>query len=235
VAKAALKQGKWKPEWTWVQSTVNRDKWALTHIPEGDIHAPYIKRMSKNSDGTYSYYVYRNQKCVGSIRGKDEARCLADCRKRAELGKMPDHLVESDKKVLAFVNDKSRDVHIFKGFTEEEKAIVANVYPWALPKKSDLDAKKIKVATTRTDLQTKGEKKAAALKDDLPMDSKIVRERDGNPKKEGTPPWKRWQTMFSYADGGKTVGEYIRDGGNPTTLRNGVNMGWVKVKGMKGS
>jgi hypothetical protein len=107
------------------------------------------------------------------------------------------------------------------------------VYPWALPKKSDLDAKKIKVKIDRTDLQTKGEKKAAALKDELPMDSKIIRERDGNPKKEGTDAWKRWQTMFSYADGGKTVGDYVTDGGNPTTLRNGVAMGWVKVKGMK--
>jgi hypothetical protein len=54
-----------------------------------------------------------------------------------------------------------------------------------------------------------------------------------NPKKEGTDPWKRWQFMFSYADNGKTVGEYVKEGGNPTTLKNGVKMGWVKVKGMK--
>lgn len=233
MAKAALKDKKWTQEWIWVQSTVDRDKWSLTFIPDGDIHAPYIKRMSKNSDGSYSYYVYRNQKCIGSIRGKDEKQCLADCRKRAMEGKIPQSVLDSDKKIQEYVNSKTRDIDVFKKFTEDERATIANVYPWAVPKKSELEAKKIKVKVTREDLQTKGEKKATALAAELPMDSKIVRERDGNPKKEGTDPWKRWAFMFSYADNGKTVGEYVTAGGNPTTLKNGVKMGWVKVKGMK--
>jgi hypothetical protein len=232
LAKAAMKKSD-KRDWIWLQSAVNKDKWALDHIPAGDIHAPYIKRMSKNSDGSYSYYVYRNQKCIGSIKGKDQERCLNECRKRAQEGKIPDHVIESDKRLQAYVNDKNRDVNVFKKFTEEEQAWIANVYPWAMPKKSELDAKKIKVKVTRDDLMSKGEKKAAAMATELPMDSKIIRERDGNPKKEGSPPWKRWQTMFSYADGGKTVGEYVKDGGNPTTLKNAVLQGWVKVKGMK--
>lgn len=234
MAKAAALKKDDRP-WIWMQSMTDKDKWALDHIPDGDIHAPYIKRMSKNSDGTYSYYVYRNQKCIGAIRGKDQEKCLVDCRTRAKLGQMPKELVESDKRVQEYVNSKTRDIDVFKKFTEDERATIANVYPWAVPKKSELDAKKIKVKVTRDDLLTKGEKKATALADELPMDSKIVRERDGNPKKEGTPPWKRWQFMFSYADGGKTVGEYVKAGGNPTTLRNGITMGWVKVKGMKAS
>lgn len=233
MAKAALKKEKFVQEWVWVQSSVDKDKWALIFIPDGDIHAPYIKRMSKNSDGSYSYYVYRNQKCVGAIRGKDEDKCLKDCRDRAKLGKIPDNIVASDKKIQAYVNDRGRDVNVFKTFTEDERATIANVYPWAVPKKSDLEAKKIKVKTTRSDLQTKGEKKADAVAAELPMESKITRERDGNPKKEGTDPWKRWAFMFSYADNGKTVGEFVTAGGNPTTLKNGVKMGWVKVKGMK--
>jgi hypothetical protein len=231
VAKAAALK-KDKREWIWLQSMVDKDKWSLDHIPENDIHAPYIKRMSKNSDGTYTYYVYRNQKCLGAIRGKDQDKCLTECRVRAKLGKMPQELIDANKRVLEYVDSKERDVNVFKKFTEDERATIANVYPWAVPKKTDLDAKKIKTKTTRTDLQTKGEKKAEAMAAELPMDSKISRERDGNPKKEGTDPWKRWQFMFSYADNGKTVGEYVKEGGNPTTLKNGVKMGWVKVKGM---
>lgn len=234
MAKASLKKEKWTQDWMWVQSTVDKDKWALTFIPDGDIHAPYIKRMSKNSDGSYSYYVYRNQKCIGAIRGKDEAKCLKECLQRAKEGKVPAEAVKAHERIMEYVNNKSRDIEQFKKFTEDDRVWIANVYPWCVPKKSDMDAKKVKAPkTTRGDLQSKGEKKAEQMAAELPMESKIVRERDGNPKKENTDPWKRWQFMFSYADNGKTVGEYVKEGGNPTTLKNGVKMGWVKVKGMK--
>jgi hypothetical protein len=231
VAKAALKKEKWSTEWFWMQSMTDKDKWALTHIPEDDLHAPFIKRMSKNSDGSYSYYVYRNQKCIGAIRGKDQDKCLKECMARAKLGRMPQELIDSDKRVQAYVSDKSRPIDVFKKLSVEEKDTIANVYPWAVPKKSELDAKGVKVKITRDDLLSKGEKKAASLT--LPMESKIVRVRDGNPKSENTAPWKRWHLMFSYADGGKTVEEFIKGGGNPTTLKNAVAMGWVTVKGMK--
>ena len=231
MAKAALASTLDK-DWMWVQSTVDKDKWALTHIPKGDIHAPYIKRMSKNSDGSFTYYVYRNQKCIGAIRGKDEAKCLKECRDRAKQGKIPKEVVETHERLQLYVNNKERDVNEFKKFSEDDQAWIANVYPWAVPKKSDLDAKKIKVKSTRADLQTKGEKKADALATELPMDSKIERLRDGNPKKESSSAHGRWKFMFAYADGGKTVGEYIKDNGNPTTLRNAVAAKWVKVKGL---
>lgn len=208
--------------WQWANPA--KDKWVLTFIPQGELHAPWIKQLSTNSDGTTNFAVYRNGKALGAPKTLDEAK------KRAQAGKIPDKVLDSHKRIVAYVNGNTRDAVAFGKLTAAEQSDIANAYPWAMPRKSDLEAKgvKTKAVVVRTDLLSKNEKKAADMA--LPVDSKIERIKDGNPKREGSDAWGRWEIMFGHCGG--TVGTYIKNHGNPTTLKNAVKMGYVKVKGM---
>ena len=220
-------------EWMWMQSMTDKDKWSTTMIPTGDVHAPRISRMSKNSDGSYTFAVYRNCKFIGCTRGNSDA-ALEDAKQLAREGKVREDTLKKGDRIRRYLDEAGNrpgNADAFKRFTKAEQQLIAETYPWAMPRRSEMAAKGIKTETTRTDLQTKGEKKAAELGDKLPMDAKIQRLKDGNPKKEGSAPYPRWSLMFSYADNGKTVGEFIKGGGNPTTLKNAILQKWVKVKG----
>jgi hypothetical protein len=221
VAKAAMKVDM---DWLWVQSTVDKNKWSLTRIPPGELHAPHIKKSSKNSDGSYNYFVYRDGKALGAPKTFEAAQALA------KSGKIDPKMAESNKRVSKYVDETPRDAVAFKKLTKDEQSDVLNAYPWAVPKKSDLEAKGVKVKGTvvRTDLLSKNEKKAADAA--LPMDAKIKRIKPNNPKKQGSSAWGRWEVMFGHD--GLTVGEFIKNHGNPTTLKNAVKMGYVEVKGM---
>jgi hypothetical protein len=208
--------------WMWAQTA--KDRWVCTVIPKGETHAPTIRELSLNSDGTRSYAVMRNGRALGAPRSLELAK------QRAFEGVIPQRLLDSEKRLQKYLNEGNRSADEFKKLTKEEQGAVANVYPWAMPRKSELDAKGVKVKGTvvRDDLLSTNEKKA--VKAALPMDSKIERIRDGNPKKEGTDAWGRWEIMFSHD--GQTVASYIKNHGNPTTLINACAKGWVKVKGI---
>lgn len=224
MAKAAMTKNKPR-EWIWLQSMTDKDKWSLDHIPDGDAHAPRITRSSKNTDGSYAYFVYRDAKYI------DACPTLVEAQKVARTGKMRQDRIDSIARIKKFVDNGNRDAEAFKKLNKHEQQVVADVYPGAMPKRSEMEAKGVKAPRmTRDDLKTKAEKRAEKVT--LPLESKIARVRDGNPKKEGTDPWKRWQLMFAYADESKSVEEFIKAGGNPTTLKNAVAQGWVKVKGM---
>lgn len=49
-----------------------------------------------------------------------------------------------------------------------------------------------------------------------------------NPKKEGTSAYKRWALLMSHD--GKTVGEFLKAKGNPTTLANAIKSGHVTLE-----
>lgn len=233
MAKAATARKRGDDAWQWMQSMTDKDKWSTMRIPSGDYHAPRIHRMSKNTDGSFTFVVYRNGQYIGATRGNTED-AFEDAKQLAREGKMREDTLRKMDRVRKYLDDagnKPGNADLFKKFSKAEQQLIAETYPWAMPRKSEMAAKGVKVETTRTDLQTKGEQKAAKLADTLPMDAKIQRLKDGNPKKEGTAPYPRWTLMFSYADNGKTVGEFIKGGGNPTTLKNAIIQKWVKVKG----
>lgn len=211
--------------WLWMQSTTDKDRWGIDHIPAGESHAPYIKRMSQNSDGSYSFYVYRNSKCIGAPKDFDKAIAMA------ESGKPNEQAQRDMAAVRRYVQDFPRNAEEFKKLSTYGQTVVANESPWTMPGRRELETKgvKVKAHVIRNDLKSGGEKKAEALA--LPMDSKIERLRDGNPKKEGSDAWGRWEVLFAHCEG-QTVGEFIKNHGNPTTLKNAVTKGWVKVKGM---
>jgi hypothetical protein len=209
-------------DWTWVNDKSNKDLWTLSRIPEGEANAPYIKRSSKNSDGSHTFWIYRNGKYIDSSFDLEEAK------KIAKTGAMrPERLLAVDK-IRRYLKDTPRDAAAFAKLHEREKQAVTDVYPWAVPRKSDLEKKGVSAPrVTRGDLLTKQEKKAQ----DLPMDSVIKRLKPKNPKKENTDAWTRWELLFQHD--GKTIGEFVKNHGNPTTLRNAVRSGHVSAEGVK--
>jgi hypothetical protein len=221
MAKAAMTKDKARP-WIWLQSMTDKDRWSLDHIPEGDAHAPRITRSSKNSDGSYSFFVYRDCKYI------DTGTTLDEAQKLAKAGKMRAERIDAVARIRKFIDAGERSGDQFKKLSKHEQQVIAEVYPWALPRRTEMADKGIKVNVQRDDLKSKSEK--AADRAALPLDEKITRAKDGNPKREGTDAWKRWHLLFECA--GKTVGEFVKMGGNPTTLKNAVKLGYVKVKGM---
>lgn len=228
MAKSATKSSRSTDEWSWLQSTNDKDRWSTTRIPDGDIHAPYIKRMSKNSNGTWSFYVYRNQKCIGAIVEKISDKGLELAKAKAKSGK-PDPKIAADyDKLKAYVDGKTRDAALFKELSEVNQRTCADVFPWAMPTSRAMEAKGVKhVATTRTDLQGTREKQAAKS-GKFNMDATIKRvKKEPNPKKAGSIQFARWEVVFAHD--GKTVREFFAKGGDKYGIEGALEAGWVTL------
>lgn len=213
--------------WIWMQSLTDKDRWMLDHIPAGEAHAPKIVKSSKNSDGTYNYGVTRNGKAIGAPKDLEKAKRMA------ESGQPDQQALQDMAKVREYEEKTPRDAAAFKKLSAYAQSVIANERPWLMPGRRALEEKgvKVKANVIRDDLKSKAEKKAEAMA--LPMDEKIKVVNKKNPKKAGSDAWGRWEVLFA-ADG-KTVGEYVKMiGSNPTTLRNAVAKGFVKVNGMGG-
>lgn len=207
-------------EWTW--HTPDKDSWTLTHIPDGECCAPRIKRSGKNADGSYTYWVYRDSRYIDAVFDLEEAK------KIAKIGKMRPERLLAIEKIRKYLKETPRDAVAFAKLHEREKQAVTDAYPWAVPTKSSMEKNGVKAPRTmRGDMLTKQEKKAQ----DLPMDSVIKRLKPKNPKKENTDAWTRWELLFQHD--GKTIGEFVKNHGNPTTLRNAVRAGYVSAEGVK--
>jgi hypothetical protein len=211
-------------EWVWLNTVkTDKDAWILTHIPEGEICAPRIKRSSKNSDGSYTFFVYRNGKYIDCENDLEKAKVIA------KKGRMRPEREVQNKIMRTFLNETPRDPVAFAKLRDYQQQIIVDGYPWAVPRKSEVE--KVtgkKMTTTKNGNQmTKQERRAQ----DLPMDSVIKRLKPKNPKRENTDAWTRWELLFQHD--GKTVGEFIKSHGNPTTLRNAVKAGYVSAEGVK--
>jgi hypothetical protein len=229
VAKAALKTTKVRndDQWQWMQAINDKERWSVIRIPDGDIHAPYIKRMSKESDGTWTFYVYRNQKCLGCTKDKISDKALEAAKVLARSGKPNDRAAKDYKEMLAYVDSKTRDAEEFKKLSKVSQITVANVYPYAMPSNRAMEEKGVKhVATKRTDLMGKHEK-AAAKSGKWNLDQKIQRIKDGNPKKEGSVQRMRWELVFGHD--GKTLREFFAKGGDKYGLEGTLEFGYIKL------
>jgi len=228
MAKAAMKSNKVELEWLWMQNMNDKDRWSTTRIPDGDLHAPYIKRMSKNSNGTWSFYVYRNQKCIGAVIDKSTEKGLELAKARAKIGKPDPASAKAEAAFQDFVKNKQRDPDAFKLLTEGQRIAVADSYPWALPSARKMEEKGIKhVKTVRTD-QIGTREKQAAKSGKFNMDATIKRvKKDANPKKAGSVQHARWEVVF--AMDGKTVREFFAKGGDKYGIEGAVEAGWVTL------
>jgi hypothetical protein len=231
VAKAAMKKTAIDDTWTWMASMNDKYRWSTIRIPDGELHAPYIKQMSKNDDGTYSFYIYRNGKAIGSVRDKDTKRGLALAQKHCQAGKVPgmDEAAKAMKVMNEYVANTPKDADAFKKLTELAQKVVANEFPWAMPGRRAQEEKGIKhIATKRTDLQTNREK-AASRSTKWSMEATICRvNKAPNPKKAGSVQWQRWEVLL--AMDGKTVAEFFAKGGDKYGLEGGLEHGWVELR-----
>lgn len=227
MAKAALKTAPKRDEWMWMVSVNDKHRWSTTQIPNGDIHAPIVKQLSTNSDGSYSFVVYRDMKLLGSVRHKSQIAGLKEAQDLARSGKRIARADADNKAMLAYVDGKTRDAKEYAKLSKEAQQCIADVYPWALPSNRALDVAKVAAPkTTRTDLMGKREK-AAARSGKYNLDATIKRIKDGNPKKPGTGQHQRWVTIFAFD--GKTVREYLNGGGDKYGIDQTLEFGYCKL------
>lgn len=227
MAKAAKTQLQDKDVWTWVQSTTDKDRWSTIRIPGGDVCAPRIKRMSKNSDGSYTFYVYRNMKCIGCTRHVVSDTGLKLAQQMAFVGK-PDPKVAADhKKLMEYVDAKTFTAEEYKALSPVNQRTIVDVYPWAMPSSRKLEAVGVKKPlTTRTDLMNKHEKNAVRS-GRYNMDAVIKITKKGNPKREGTGQHMRW--AIAIAHDGKTVREMFAAGGDKFGIQQMTEAGYMEL------
>lgn len=227
MAKAAKRELEDKDIWTWMQSMSDKDKWSTMRIPPDELHAPYIKRMSKNSDGSWTFYVYRNGKCIGCTKHAISDKGLELAKKMAHHGK-PDPKVQADyKKLMVYIDEKDFTAEKFKALSEVNQRTVADVYPWGMPSNRKLEVAGVKKPlTNRTDLMNKHEK-SAVKSGKFSMDAVIKITKKGNPKKEGSRQFMRWEICI--ANNGKTVREMFAAGGDKYGIEGMLEAGYMEL------
>src|ERR1044072_958833 len=178
-----------------------KGRWSTQRIPPGDAHAPYIKQsLSKNTDGTYSYVVYRNMKVLGAPKSLEKAQALAKAGKR-DAKAMADMQAGRD-----YMKNTPGDADAFKKLSEINQKWIAAEFPWFMPKKRDMEAKGIKTpkVTERTNLLSTKEKAVArGGKFDLDATIHFHKPNDPNPRKAGTQQWTRGEILKGHH--GKTA------------------------------
>jgi hypothetical protein len=209
-------------DWLWVQVPSDKDKWMTSHIPDGEVMAVQIKQSSRNSDGSHTFFVYRNARYIDCSNDLNEAKRIA------YKGVMRTDRLLGIQKVRDYIKNTPGDPVAFKKLDENQRQSITDVYPHLVPRKSELAKAGVKppVNSARKDLMSKNERAAEGL----PMAAVIKVVKDTNPKKEGSDAHVRWALLFQH--GGKTVGDFIAGHGNPTTLKNAVKAGYVKVEGL---
>lgn len=229
MAKAALKgKNKDDRQWMWMQSMSDKDKWSITHIPSGELHAPYIKRMSKNSDGSWTFYVYRDGKCLGSTRHALSDKGLELAKKMCESGKADPKVAAQEKALRDYIDDREGwTAERYKALSETNQRVVVDMYPYAVPSNRKLEAAGVKKPLTqRTDLMNKHERNNHKS-GKYPMDAIIKITKKGNPKREGTGQFMRW--TIAIAHDGKTVREMFNAGGDKFAIDQMTKAGYMEL------
>jgi len=214
-----------KDTWKWRVHSTDKDLWISDTKPQGEKTNATIKRLSKNSDGSYTFMVYRNQRYIDCTNDLEEAKVVAF------RGVMRPERILAIEVIRKYIKETPKDAVQYAKLSKIQQQTIVDSYPWLVPSKSALEGRKgVKVTaldSVRTDLKSRHEQKAEGL----PLESKIKLVNGGkNPKKEGSSAWGRWQLLFQHE--GKTVRDFIAAHGNPTTLRNAVKSKHVAVEGM---
>ncbi len=219
--------------------TDNGGEW-MSETITGEIAPARIKVSSKNSDGTYSYFCYRNAKALAVVKS------LEDAKTRCEKGGDP-----ATDSVLEYVKNNPGELPPFLALSEEERKAIRAAYPHAAPaakavaKAVDRGVTPLAAATTCKLAEADDKVKAkAALKapapspDDseervsFPPDAVITKLKDGNPKKPGTNRHFRWDMLMMFT--GKTVSEYLAVKGSRTSsIHDALELGYIKLEGGK--
>jgi hypothetical protein len=229
----------------WTDDTVPGTGWISTTTPKGERVPARIRLSSRNSDGSYSYFCYRDADGIAIAKSLDEAK------RKCEIGKQP----KLSDNVLRYVEDHPLDIPWWLKLTDKERAAIRAQYPYAAPPASRVDrvlssivkkgrnggpdlsdpgtqkllaemaAKEAAGATAAATGRVAAKPRTTALET---AEGRLVRLKEGNPKKPGTWAHKRWEALFAACD--KPASAYRLAGGNLETLANAISKGYVKIE-----
>jgi hypothetical protein len=111
----------------------DKQRWGLDHIPAGDAHAPYIKQLSDDSDGSHCFYVYRDCKAIGSVKGRDLEETLGKAQQMAQLGKGNVAAEQAIEAMRTYVRETPRDAKAYQALPDYAKKVLAVEQQWMLP------------------------------------------------------------------------------------------------------
>lgn len=212
--------------WT---ETVPGEQWSTNLIPDGEVCAPRIRRSSKNSDGSYTFFCYREGRYL------DCAKSFVDAKAIVIAGIRAVDRTKSIERIKKYVDEHKGEIPPFLTLTKDERAAIRAQYPMAAPRPSALSVPRKANGGTpnaaKADLVAGGRKANGrrAAPADLP-EGVLVRLKAGNPKAAGSDAHKRWELLLDMAEKGATVAAFIAAKGNATTLKNAMAKGYVEVK-----
>jgi hypothetical protein len=196
-----------------------------------------IRISSRNSDGSYSYFCYRNNQAVRIVHDLDAAK------RACEAGKQP----KISDPVLDYVMNHRGDLPPFQALTEAEQRAVLGQYPYAAPSAGKLRRGAAEgrggSSAERRGLaeEASGAAGRAARAQPKPRTADLAAAAEGrlarlagdNPKRPGSGAHARWEALFAACAAGSTVQAFAAAGGNLDTLANAVAKGYVKVEETK--
>ncbi len=229
--------------WTW-RETHERGtyEWVAEKTPGDERSPPRVRRSGLNSDGSYSYFCYRDGRAVAVVHDLETAKTACA---RGPNPKLSDA-------VIRYVDEHPGEVPPFLLLTEAERRAARSQYPYAVPgaakvraalergnrgdagDDADEGTARLREELARSGTAPRGGKRAAVPPkrsgEAAPSREGVMRRiRDGNPKKVGSGAYKRWEYMFEHCARGSTVAQYEEAKGNPETLANAVRAGYVKI------
>jgi hypothetical protein len=207
--------------WMWMQSTVDKDKWATVQIPPGECMCPYIKRSSRNQDGSHTFFVYRDGKYI------DCTNDLEDAKKIAKRGKMRPERLLGIKAVRDYMNNTPNDKEAFLKLGRLHQQAILETFPNLAPRLSSLKkeaengGEKVDVAMVAKAV-SKGNRRVTNMPEGT---IKLIRKRNFRSESDIS---MQWEILYSYV--GKTVADFIAGRGNPAILKSAILAGCVVVE-----
>lgn len=222
-------------------------EWLSTTTPAGERAPARIRISSRNGDGSYSYFCYRDATAVAV------AKTLEEAMRKCELGRQP----KLSDGVLDYVTNHPLEIPPFLALSDAERRAVRAQYGFAAPgparvraaeergvrrdagDDADHGTRRLREELARAGSGAAGKRaredagaaprpKKTALE---AAEGTLRRAKDGNPKKAGTGAHGRWEKLFAHCGG--TVATYREAGHNMETLANAVAKGYVVIEGGK--
>lgn len=231
----------------WVDGEKRGVEWLSNTLPPGEKTPARIRISSRNSDGSYSYFCYRDARAVAVTHSLESAKAACE---RGPNPKLSDSVIE-------YVDKHPGEIPPFLLLTDGERRAVRAQYGYAAPSATKVAA--VERRGVRTDAGDDSDPGTKRLREQLAREAsgsagkraraaegvvakpkvaklagaagKLVRlDKPGNPKKAGTGAHKRWDALFAACAAASTVAAYETAGGNMETLANAIAKGYVKIE-----
>lgn len=237
----------------WIDGEKKGTEWLSDATPKGEIAPARIRISGRNSDGSYSYFCYRNARAVAVVRDpKDPKRGLEKAKDACERGPNP----KLSDNVLEYVEQHPLDVPFWLRLTEGERRAVRTQYPYAAPSRSaearGLGRRGRDSAADASDPGTRALLESMARAEGVrPGQPATVRrakkaaleDREArlgpvpgmtNPGKPGSKRAAGYAIILDGAAKGRTVAEVLAAGANELRLAKCISKGYVELRPSKG-